>query len=316
MTKQYVLDLDKGIIHQIKKDVTTDIVEKIENKSNIIIHLMGKEDFLQISENFPYKRFLLRCINPIKFCKIELYKECVLGTMYIPYGIKDKIKNYSFAFYCVNHDIYLINEQEYLDEVIKNMLSNTYGKITVTGFLLTLFDALLNNDVIYLQKVEDQIFIIEDKVLDKPYDDFNETIVKYRRMLTSYHLYYEQIINIGDRMQSGIGIELPQEEITGWQIYSGRADRLHAHIETLREYLMQIRGLYQTQIDIEQNKVMKILTVVTTLFMPLSLIAAWYGMNFENMPELKWNYGYLLVFVISILIVIIEVLLFKRKKML
>lgn len=60
----------------------------------------------------------------------------------------------------------------------------------------------------------------------------------------------------------------------------------------LREYATQICSEYQAQVDIVQNRVMKLLTIVTTIFMPLSLIAGWYGMNFSNMPELQWTYGY------------------------
>ena len=51
-------------------------------------------------------------------------------------------------------------------------------------------------------------------------------------------------------------------------------------VQTLKEYSMQLREMHQTQIDIRQNEIMKVLTIVTTLFMPLTLIAGWYGMNF------------------------------------
>ncbi|MGJ5623990.1 hypothetical protein MYD03_00160 [Mediterraneibacter gnavus] len=57
-------------------------------------------------------------------------------------------------------------------------------------------------------------------------------------------------------------------------------------VQTLKEYSMQLREMHQTQIDIRQNEIMKVLTIVTTLFMPLTLIAGWYGMNFAHMPEL------------------------------
>ena len=59
---------------------------------------------------------------------------------------------------------------------------------------------------------------------------------------------------------------------------------------------------------------MGILTVVTTFFLPLTLISGWYGMNFENMPELKWAYGYPMVIAVSLMIAVIEYVYFKRKK--
>ena len=77
---------------------------------------------------------------------------------------------------------------------------------------------------------------------------------------------------------------------------------------------MQLKELHQTQLDMKQNETMKILTIVTTLFMPLSLITGWYGMNFANMPELHWAYGYPAVIVLSALIVGGCIYYFKKKR--
>ena len=67
--------------------------------------------------------------------------------------------------------------------------------------------------------------------------------------------------------------------------------------------------------DLRQNKIMKVLTVVTTIFLPLSLIVGWYGMNFP-MPEFDWAFGYPAVILLSAAVVIFCVWLFKRKKFL
>lgn len=53
-----------------------------------------------------------------------------------------------------------------------------------------------------------------------------------------------------------------------------------------------MREAYQSQLEIQQNDLMKVFTVVTTVFLPLNLITGWYGMNFGDMPELSWHYGY------------------------
>ncbi len=87
-----------------------------------------------------------------------------------------------------------------------------------------------------------------------------------------------------------------------------------ARPQILREYGLQIRELFQAEIDIRQNRIMKILTIVTTIFLPLTLVAGWYGMNFSNMPELSWKYGYPAVIVISLVIVMICLWIMKKKK--
>ena len=82
----------------------------------------------------------------------------------------------------------------------------------------------------------------------------------------------------------------------------------------MREYCLQVRELFQAELDIRQNRIMKILTIVTTVFLPLSLVAGWYGMNFTGMPELSWAYGYPAVIVGSAVIVLLTLWIMKKKK--
>ena len=76
---------------------------------------------------------------------------------------------------------------------------------------------------------------------------------------------------------------------------------------------MQVQEVYQSELGIRQNHIMKILTTVTTVCLPLSLIAGWYGMNFSYMPELSWRYGYPMAAGISALVLVLLLWLFRRK---
>ena len=82
----------------------------------------------------------------------------------------------------------------------------------------------------------------------------------------------------------------------------------------MAEYVMQIRDIHQSRINAQQNKVMQILTIVTTIFMPLTLITGWYGMNFRNMPELDMPWAYGIVIAAAVIVVIVEIIIFKKKK--
>ncbi|MDD4312237.1 MAG: CorA family divalent cation transporter [Eubacteriales bacterium] len=92
--------------------------------------------------------------------------------------------------------------------------------------------------------------------------------------------------------------------------------RLSANAQLLRDRLVQVREAYMAALDDSANRIMKVFTVVTTVFLPLTLIVGWYGMNFKYMPELSSRYGYPVVILRSILVVVISLLFFKKKRLL
>ena len=78
-----------------------------------------------------------------------------------------------------------------------------------------------------------------------------------------------------------------------------------------------IVGLMEMQLTVVSNKmnsVMKVLTIISTIFIPMTFIAGVYGMNFENIPELSFKYGYYIFWIVIVIILILLILFFKRKK--
>ena len=92
-----------------------------------------------------------------------------------------------------------------------------------------------------------------------------------------------------------------------------RVDHLLESVRHLQEYTTQVREAYQAQVDIEQNQIMKIFTVITAIFLPLTLIVGWYGMNFP-MPEYAWSKGYAYVILLSVAVCIACFAAFKKKR--
>ena len=131
--------------------------------------------------------------------------------------------------------------------------------------------------------------------------------------LSELNAYYEQLTDIGELFQSRACSPFANDT-QDWDKFTHRVERLQNHVKLLRENMLQLRELYQSMQDARQNKIMGILTIVTTFFLPLTLITGWYGMNFAYMPELKWRYGYLSVIIVSLIIAIGEIIYFKKKK--
>jgi magnesium transporter len=85
-------------------------------------------------------------------------------------------------------------------------------------------------------------------------------------------------------------------------------------IETFRDMLSSILDIYLLSISNRMNEIMKVLTVIATVFMPLTFLAGVYGMNFKYMPELEWHWGYFFIWGIMLAIAIVMLIYFRRKK--
>ena len=84
--------------------------------------------------------------------------------------------------------------------------------------------------------------------------------------------------------------------------------------ETYRDMMNGLQELYLAELSIRMNNIIQVLTIITTVFVPLTFLAGLYGMNFENMPELKWKYGYFMLLGFMFLIFLASLLYFKKKK--
>lgn len=250
----------------------------------------------------------------IHFCKIENYQDYLFGTMKIP----SKEQNGSsgkFAFYILRERVVFIEK----DGFISNHIAQMNGKkrrvdYSLERFIYDLFVSFLEGDVLFLQKIQRKIQSVEAAILEDKDQDFGKEMLTIKKQIMRFNRYYGLATDMIDEL---IDSELDFFERGDKPMFDRLRDRF-ARLEEecigLREYAIEVQNIYQAQIGIQQNNVMKMLTVVTTVFMPLTLIAGWYGMNFINMPELKSSLGYPVVILVSIVIIIVCIIIFRRKK--
>ena len=141
-----------------------------------------------------------------------------------------------------------------------------------------------------------------------------ERLNDIRGDLRDIRTHYSQLIDLSQELEENENNFFKQDNIRFFKLFTNRVSRLYDIVNSLLDYTIQIRDTYESRIEVKQNRIMTLLTVVTTIFMPLTLIAGWYGMNFKYMPELNWEIGYPLVFIVSVLIVVLSLVFFKMKK--
>lgn len=250
----------------------------------------------------------------IHFCKIENYQDYLFGTMKIP-SKEQSGSSGKFAFYILRERVVFIEK----DGFISNHIAQMNGKkrrvdYSLERFIYDLFVSFLEGDVLFLQKIQRKIQSVEAAILEDKDQDFGKEMLTIKKQIMRFNRYYGLATDMIDEL---IDSELDFFERGDKPMFDRLRDRF-ARLEEecigLREYAIEVQNIYQAQIGIQQNNVMKMLTVVTTVFMPLTLIAGWYGMNFINMPELKSSLGYPVVILVSIVIIIVCIIIFRRKK--
>ena len=166
----------------------------------------------------------------------------------------------------------------------------------------------------HLQKIESACYRLEEELVKEQHiNNPTKDIAHYRKTLLNKNFRYQQLGDMMDTMcENPFDIFTDTEKIS-FQRFGNKMDRLSQQTQLLREYLVQIRQMYEQHIDVEHNKTMQMLTVVTTLFLPLTLLAGWYGMNFKYMPELDNKYAYFIIIVLCMILVMGELIFFKKK---
>lgn len=187
------------------------------------------------------------------------------------------------------------------------------GRLSLEKVMQIFFDQLTLNDSALLESIEEQATQMEEMLITSKVRNYIPEIMGLRKKLLAYQRYYDQLSSISSAIEENENELLTDKELRYFHMFTNRVNRLVDGVQNLQNYVSQIREAYQTQVDINQNKVMKLFTVITAIFLPLTLIVGWYGMNFD-MPEYRWIYGYPLVIVVTAMIIVASVLYFKKNK--
>ena len=228
------------------------------------------------------------------------------------YDVKNKGSRISEIMgYLDQEDLFFICQDAAGYEAVKNLFAEGDSNERV---LYQFFLRLLKDDMSYLEDLEDEITESEMAAVLGSKSDYMKKIFHYRKQLLRLKRYYEQLDSVMDELTINDNDLLTDDGVRHFTILGNRTERFSTRVSNLRDYVTQMREAYQAQIDIEQNNLMRIFTVITAVFLPLTLMVGWYGMNFKNMPELGSVYGYPVFILVSILVCIVLLIIFKHKK--
>ena len=249
-----------------------------------------------------------------RVCKAEVRRDCLCGTIATPRHTKGGAP-IAFGYLLTRDRAVLCDDSGAAHALIRRLSKEKRWRESGPGRLLYEFlELLIARDLHHLEELEDQLSQMEDRGLAGELENFNPRLSQLRREAIGWFRYYSQLDDVACELEENDNGIFSDGELRLFHILEKRLGRLRDEAQLLREYCLQVRELFQAEIDIRQNRIMKILTIVTTICLPLSLLAGWYGMNFEGMPELTWRYGYPAVIAAGALIVAICLWIMKKKK--
>jgi magnesium transporter len=215
---------------------------------------------------------------------------------------------------------YVLSFQEREGDVfdaVRERIRNAKGRIRKTGpdyLAYALLDAVVDNYFVILERVGEKVGLLEDELAENPKPETLQNVHELKRemiILRKSVWPLREVVNGLIRDDSKL-----VHESTGVflkDVYDHTIQVIDA-VETYRDVLSGMLDLYLSTVSNRMNEVMKVLTIIATIFIPLTFVAGVYGMNFKFMPELGWHWSYPLVWLVMVTVAVLMVLFFKKKK--
>ena len=287
----------------------------LKGKNGKYVAVLNSVEWLENRDKFDMGIEMDIDLSIIHSTKAEVNYDSLTGTFSVPDRENISAPATCFAFALDEKGIVFIDDSGFVNKTISNIISTKKWTMpSLERFIFDFLEQIVAHDQMFLERVDKELDTIESNILDGEEKDPSQRISRIRSDLRDLRVHYEQLLDLSQELEENENNFFSKDNTRYFHLFSQRVSRLHDLTTSLRDFSIQIRDLYQSQLDIKQNRIMALLTVITSIFMPLTLIAGWYGMNFKYMPELEYKWAYPLVIAISVLIVVFSLIFFKKKK--
>jgi magnesium transporter len=220
---------------------------------------------------------------------------------------------------------YLISFQETEGDVfdfIRERLRNGKGRIRKLGsdyLMYRLLDSMVDNYAVILLQLDELIEEIEDELLGDPQQETIEKIYRFKKQVSKFRRSVVPLKEVIYTMEKEVR---PLINKSTYSFIKDLEDHVKSAIDTIDNYREQVNSMieiYRSSSGLKLNEIVKVLTIISTIFIPLTFIVGVYGMNFNyavspfNMPELNWYLGYPLVLSFMLLVAVALLVVFRKK---
>ncbi len=247
--------------------------------------------------------------------KAEVNYDSLTGSFLLPDRRDLTGSSTAFAFALDEKGVVFIDASGRAEELLERIRqTKRWREPSLERFLYDLLELIVSGDLSLMESWEQELDRLEDRILEGTEVSELTAVNEIRSQVRELQIHYDQLVDLVQELEENENGFFRDKRLRYFRLSMNRMERLHDLAASLRDHTMQPRDLYHTQLEARQNRIMTLLTVVTTIFMPLTLIAGWYGMNFRYMPELNTPWGYPAVIALSVIIAAGCLWFFKKKK--
>ena len=211
----------------------------------------------------------------------------------------------------------ILEEKSNIFDFVRERIRNAKGivrKNKVDYLLYALIDVIVDHYFVVLEEIGEAIEALEDKVVFEPSPDTVHSIHKLKRNLIELRRSVWPLREILNALSRGDSSLIRRKTLMYFKDVYDHTIQVIETVEEFRDTVSGILDIYLSSVSNRMNEIMKVLTIIATIFIPLTFIAGIYGMNFRYMPELNWKFGYPLVLIVMIIIALWMVVYFRKKK--
>jgi len=322
--KIQVIDYTKSGVKEFETEKVEDIFKFRDKKSVTWINVTGIHDveiIKKIGKYFRLHPLLLEdVVSATQRPKLEEFDNDLFITLKMLYfnSKKNKIKIEQVSLVVGNG--FVISFQEDAEDVfnlIRKRIREGGGRIrnAKSDYLTyTLIDSIVDNYFVVLEKIGDKIEDMEGKIFSEANNDVLNSIYKMKRELIVLRKSVWPLREVISAFQRGELKYIERDTAAYVRDVYDHTIQVIDTLETYRDMLSGMQDLYMSISGNKMNETMKVLTIIATIFIPLTFIAGIYGMNFNFMPELGYKYSYFIILGIMSIVASVMIFYFKRKK--
>ena len=247
--------------------------EELKNSDKQYVAVVSSDEWKQDRDSFEMGIDIDADISEIYTTKAEVNYDSLTGSFSIPDRSDLSGEDSKFAFALDEKGIVFIDDSGKALELISNIQRAKKWRFpSLERFIYDFLDQIVIDDLRLMEKYERELDSMDKSIMDGV-DSFPTVLLNHIRSdIRNLRIHYEQLIDLGQELEENENSFFKQENIRYFKLFLNRMARLHDSSTSLSDYTMQLRDRYKANLDIKQNRIMTILTVVTTIFMPLTLL--------------------------------------------